>query len=114
MVNCAGCGRYVGDYSAYRLDAPGKPSLPLCYRCKRWADRNPGNMSFPPARGTSPATGRRLSSFSKVYIISSFGVFALGVTIALMTGRAVFGVIMILGAVSLFFFGMSMRKLSEK
>ncbi len=114
MANCAGCGRYVGDYSAYRIDAPGKLSQPLCYRCKRWADRNPGKTVFPPPGADRPMESRRVSTFATVYIIGSFGMFALGVTIALATGRAALGVMIILGAVSLFFFGMSMRKFAGK
>jgi hypothetical protein len=57
---------------------------------------------------------RRVSAFATVYIIGSFGVFALGVTIALATGRVAVGIMFIIGAVSLFFFGMSMRKFAGK
>lgn len=114
MADCAGCGRYVGDYSAYRLDVPGVPSLLLCYNCKRWADRHPGKTTFPSPRARHPGESRRVNTFATIYIIGSFGVFALGVTIALSTRRLGLGVVMILGAISLFFFGISMRKFSEK
>ena len=114
MATCSGCGRFVGDYSAYRIDVPGKGSLLLCYRCKRWAERNPGATGFPSPKIRQSIEGRRVRTFSTIFIIGSFGLFALGLTIALMAGRFGLGAMMILGALSLFFFGISMRNFSEK
>lgn len=114
MAYCAGCGRYVGDYSAYRRKVPGKGEQFLCYRCERWADRHPGKTNFP-SEGIPrlPETGR-LQTFGRIYIMSSFGVLALGVTLALMTKRSGAAVLLILGGLSLFFFGLGMRKFLQK
>jgi len=58
--------------------------------------------------------GKRIRTFSTIYIIGSFGVFALGITIALTTKRVGLGMLIVLGALSLFFFGIGMRKFLEK
>ena len=114
MANCAGCGRFVGDYSVYHLETPGESKIILCYACKRWADRHPGKTTFPPRDSRHSAQSNRVSTFATIYIISSFGIFALGVAIAVAAKRPGLGMLMILGALSLFFFGTAMRKFSKK
>ena len=79
MAYCHGCGRYVGDYSAYRQNVPGKGELVLCYKCKQWADRHPGQTNFPPKQSAPFAEGKRVRTFANIYIISSLGLFAAGV-----------------------------------
>ena len=86
----------------------------LCFRCKRWADRHPGKTTFPSPKAHRSVEGRRVRTFATIYIISSFGVFAVGVMVALAAKRLGLGILMILGALSLFFFGVAMRKFSEK
>jgi len=94
---------------------PGRGSLLLCYQCKRWADKNPGTTNFPRPGVRRPSLeGRRIRTFATIFIIGSFGIFALGLTIALTMGRIRAGAIMILGALSLFFLGVSMKRFSEK
>ncbi len=114
MSYCAGCGRYVGDYSAYRRVAPGKGEQLLCYRCRRWADRHPGKTSFPSPELRHSPQERRILTFARIYIIGSLGIFALGVALVL-TGKGFgSGILLTLGGLSLFFLGVGMRKFFEK
>lgn len=114
MAYCSGCGRYVGDYSAYRREAPGRGEQLLCYKCNRWADRHPGKTTLPSPKVRHSTEDRSVRTFATIYIISSFGVFALGITLALTTKRFGLGILMILGALSLFFFGTAMKRFLNK
>ena len=114
MAYCAGCGRYVGDYSAYRRTAPGKGEQLLCYRCKRWADRHPGKTSFSSRELRHSPQDQRIRTFARIYIVSSLGIFALGLTLVLTGKGFASGILLTLGGLSLFFFGMGMRKYLEK
>jgi len=114
MAYCASCGRYVGDYSAYHREVPGEGKLLFCYQCNRWADRNPGKTpSFSNGIRYSPEGGR-IRTFGRIYIISSLGIFALGVALMLVAKRLGPGVLLLLGGLSLFFFGLGMRKFLGK
>lgn len=114
MAYCAGCGRYVGDYSAYHRVVPGKGEQLLCFRCSRWADRHPGNTSFPSQEMRFSPQAKRIRTFARIYIISSLGVFASGVALIVAGKTLGLGVLLILGGLSLFFFGLGMRKFLEK
>jgi hypothetical protein len=104
----------MGDYSAYRHNVPGKGELVLCYRCKQWADRHPGQSNFPPKQSIPFAEGKRVRTFANIYIISSLGLFAVGAVLALADGKLAAGVLFILGALSLFLIGLGMRRSLEK
>ena len=114
MAYCSGCGRYVGDYSAHHLKRPGKDELTLCYGCKRWADKHPGESAFPSFEARISPQSRRIRTFATIYMVSSLGVFALGAAVALESERMGLGLLMILGAVSLFLLGLAMQKFSRK
>jgi len=114
MATCSGCGRFVGDYSVYRIEVPGRSPLLLCYRCKRLADRNPGMTDFPAPKLRQSFEGRRVRIFSTIFIVGSLGVFALGLAILLLGRKLGLGALVILGAISLFSFGLSMRRFSDQ
>ncbi|RJP64437.1 MAG: hypothetical protein C4532_19285 [Candidatus Abyssobacteria bacterium SURF_17] len=110
MAYCQSCGRYVGDYSAYRHSIPGKGDAVLCYRCKRWVDRHPGQSTVPSKQPFIAPERKRVRTFANIYVVSSLGVFAFGGVLAL-TGKGVVpGVICLLAGVSLFFIGVGMKK----
>ncbi len=104
----------MGDYSAHHLKRPGKDELTLCYGCKRWADKHPGESAFPSSDAGASPQSRRIRTFATIYMVSSLGVFALGTAVALESERRAFGLLMILGAVSLFLLGLAMQKFSRK
>jgi hypothetical protein len=104
----------MGDYSAYRHNVPGKGELVLCYKCKQWADRHPGQSNFPPKQFIPFAEGKRIRTFANIYIISSLGVFALGAALVVAGGRSAAGILFLLGALSLFLIGLGMRKFIKK
>lgn len=114
MAYCHGCGHYVGDYSAYRQNVPGKGELLLCYKCKQWADRHPGQTNFPPNQSAPFAEGKRVRTFANIYIISSLGLFAAGAALVLAGGRFAAGILFLLGAVSLFLIGLGMRRFTKE
>jgi hypothetical protein len=112
MAYCQGCGNYVGDYSFYRHKLPGKGDIILCFRCKRWADRHPGRSTFPQMTASLPET-RRIRTFSTIYVISSFAMFAVGAVIIISGNHVGIGIAILLGAVSLFLVGRRMKKFSK-
>lgn len=109
MAYCQGCGSYVGDYSFFRHKIPGKSEMVLCYRCKHWADRHPGQDKFP-VKAASSFENSRIRSFSLIYVISAFGMFAAGVLMVLSGARPAIGLLVLIGAISLFLVGRGMRK----
>ncbi|RJP22111.1 MAG: hypothetical protein C4520_08620 [Candidatus Abyssobacteria bacterium SURF_5] len=111
MAYCQGCGAYVGDYSFYRQKLPGKGEMILCYRCNRWSQSHPGRTGFP-ERTSMPYAGKsRIKTFSTIYIISSIGVFAAGAAIVISGGGGSgIGILIVIGSISLFLVGRSMRK----
>ncbi|GAB4344905.1 MAG: hypothetical protein Kow0099_24720 [Candidatus Abyssubacteria bacterium] len=112
MAYCQGCGNYVGDYSAYRHTVPGKGEIVLCFKCHRWADRHPGKTRFPAVQLSTP-TERRVRTFSQIYMISAFGLFAFGGAF-LISGRVMPAVLLFLASLSLFLLGIGMKKYGEK
>jgi hypothetical protein len=96
----------------YRHKIPGKGEMRLCYRCKHWVDRHPGVVSFPPKNPPLPPEKKRIRTFSIIYIISSFGVFFAG-GFFLLIGRPATGLVLLLGAASLFLAGRGMRKFTK-
>lgn len=114
MAYCQGCGSYVGDLSAYRHNVPGKGEMVLCYRCKRWAERHPGRSRFPPRHSLPPTEGRRIRTFAILYTVSSLGLFAFGVFLLVSGNPLIYPILSILAALSLFLFGVGMRKYLEK
>lgn len=114
MAYCGGCGRYVGDYSGYRHKMSGASEIILCYRCKRWADRHPSSSSFPQREEHPRYESRRIRTFANIYIISSFGLFAFGVTLIVLSDRFMLGLLIFLGAISLFAIGLGMRRFMGK
>jgi hypothetical protein len=114
MAYCKGCGRYVGDYSTYSLSIPGKGRMVLCHRCKRWAERHPGGTSFPRPDENPQVEGKRVRAFAIMYLLSSLGLFALGAILILVNHRIATGVLLLIGAISLFFIGVGMRRFPNK
>ena len=114
MAYCHGCGRFVGDYSAYRHTVPGEGDFVLCYKCKHWAERHPGQSTFPSGDAYPPAEGRRVRTYAAIYLISSVGLFALGATLVLTGTWTKGGALFLLGGVSLFLIGLGMRRSQEK
>lgn len=110
VAYCQSCGRYVGDYSAYRHNIPGKGEAVLCYRCKRWVDRHPGQGTLPPKQAFTNPERKRVQTFANIYVVSSLGVFVFGAVLALTGKGMVTGVICILAGISLFFIGVGMKK----
>jgi len=108
MAYCQGCGNYVGDYSFYRHKLPGKGDMILCFRCKRWADRHPGRSTFPQTTTSFPET-RRIRTFSTIYVISSFAMFAVGAVLIISGNHMGIGIAILLGAISLFLVGRRMK-----
>ena len=114
MANCHGCGHYIGDYSAYRLNVPGKGEVVLCYKCKRWAERHPGQTRFPPREPFLQTESRRVRTFANIYMLSALGLFAFGAVLILASNKLVVATLFLLGAISLFLVGMGMRRFLQK
>ena len=114
MAYCAGCGSFVGDYSAYRRQMGGKGQLVLCYRCNRWADRHPGRTTFPSAEIHRQSEGKKIRSIAAIYTMSSLAIFVVGIALVLRGDRAGTWVLLLLGAISLFLIGLGMRRSIRK
>jgi len=114
MAYCQGCGHYIGDYSAYRLNIPGKGELVVCYKCKRWAERHPGQTRFPAGIPRSSTEGKRVRTFATIYILSSLGLFVFGVVLILTSNKLATTILLLFGAISLFLVGLGMRRFVEK
>jgi hypothetical protein len=114
MPYCHGCGCYTGDYSAYLEEIPGKGKIVLCYRCKKWSERHPGQSAFPSRNTYFQTQGKRIRTFAAIYIIGSFSLFALGITLIVTSGRFTGGTLLLLGGMSLLFIGFGMKRFSEK
>jgi hypothetical protein len=114
MPYCHGCGRYIGEYSAYHREMPGRGTVHLCHHCNRWSERHPGQTGFPPRNSGLKTEGKRVRTFATIYVISSFGICILGLTLIITTDRLFSGILFIIGAISLCLIGLGMKRFSEK
>ncbi len=113
MAYCQGCGEYIGDYSSYRRNVPGRGEMVLCYRCKHWSDRNPGHSNFPPRHPITPEMNRVRASANS-YISIAVGIFMIGIILIMITSRLILGILLIGGSFSLFLFGWGMKRFLRK
>ena len=114
MSYCKGCGRYIGDYSAYRVNVPGHGELMLCYHCRRWAERHPGQTGFPARQAGQGKESKAFMPSANLYVVCSFGLLAFGLVLILAGNKSSTGFILILAACSLFFIGVGMRRSLRK
>ncbi|MBI5114923.1 hypothetical protein HZA56_00455 [Candidatus Poribacteria bacterium] len=114
MAYCQGCGHYIGDYSAYRHNIPGKGALVLCYQCRHWAERHPGRTKFPAREIIPQQQTRRVRAYGSLYMMGAVGLFALGVFMLTRGNHFKTGLLLILGAVSLFSIGLGMRRFANR
>ncbi len=114
MACCHGCGRYIGEHSAYRRKVPGKSDIVLCYRCHRWADRHAGGAEFPAGTAFPPRRTGRIRTVTSIYILGSLILFVFGIGFLLASAFLGAGFLIILGAASLFLIGFGMRKSLQK